>query len=224
MMALKPWGGNHANLLHCLRLQRTYQFTGGNYSWLCEALLPVPGREVRAHLGIRTYIQAFLETSSSTPRHTPSRENQKLAGGSAARTVPAGWLLATRLTQVPCSQPPRRDPASPLSWPHCTSLNTHTGMPAAQAYKPPAPSQLIPTTLARRNPRSGRWSDNFAPKISAAPPDRARDRRSQISIAPRRARLLLLTPAGSTALGAGYPAPGAGHCPAAGRARSPRSS
>lgn len=200
-MALKPWGGKHANLLHCLRLQRTYQFTGGNYSWLCEALLPVPGREVRAHLGIRTYIQTFLETSSPTSRHNPSRENQKFAGGSAARTVPAGRFLAIKLTQVPCSQPPRRDPAPPFSWPHCTSLNTHTGMPAAQAYKPPTRSHLTPTTLARRNPSSGRWSDNFAPKISAAPPNRARDRRSQISIAPRRARLLLLTPDGSTALG-----------------------
>ncbi len=224
MMSLKPWGGNHANLLHCLRPQRTYQFTGGNYSWLCEALLPVPGREVRAHLGIRTYIQAFLETSSPAPRHTPYRENQKSAGGSAARAVPAGRLFAARLTQVPCSQPPRRDPVSPFLWPQCTSLNINTGMPAAQAYKPPTRSQLIPTILARRNPRSGRWSDNLAPEISAAPPDRARDRCSQISIAPRRARLPLLKPAGSTALGAGYPAPGAGHCPAAGRARSPRSS
>jgi len=224
MMALKPWGGNHANLLHCLRLQRTYQFTGGNYSWLCEALLPVPGREMRAHLGIRTYIQAFLETPSPTPRHTPSRENQKFAGGSAARTVPAGQLLATRLIRVPCSQPPRRDPA-----PRSRGHNAHLSTPTPECLQRRHISRLRDLIWYRRFWRGGTRVAAGGLTIS---PQKSQPRRPivpataalKFSVAPRRARLPLLTPAGSTALGAGYPAPGAGHCPAAGRARSPRSS
>jgi len=164
MMALKPWGGKHANLLHGLRPQRAHQFSGRNYSGLCEALLPVLGRAVRAHLGIRTDFQTFIAATGTTHRHAPTREDQKFASGAAARTVPAGQLLATRLSAVPCSQPPRRDQAPPFQCPQCTSLDIHTGMPAAQAYKPQTQPQLIPTILVRRNPRSGRLSDKFAPE------------------------------------------------------------
>lgn len=181
MMALQPWGGKHANLLYCLRLQRTHQFTGGDHPRLRKAVLPVPGRKVRAHVGIRTDFQALLAASGPTPRYTPARANQKLAGGPATGTVSAGWLFATSLSPGPSSQPPRHIQASPFPWPNWALLTidieSYIGMPAQQAYKPPTQSKLIRTISARRNPRSGRLSDKFAPKISAAPPDGARDLR-----------------------------------------------
>ena len=168
MMALQPWGGKHANLLHRLRPQRTHQLTGGDYPGLCEVVLPVLGRPVRTHLGVGTDFQALIAPTGATPRHTPTGANQKLAGGATARTIPAGWLLATRLTTGPGSQPPRHIQASPLQCPQWQSLSIDLKscieMPAPQAYKPPTKSQLVLTISARRNPRSGRLPDKFAPK------------------------------------------------------------
>lgn len=210
MTALKPWGGKHANLLHGLRPQRAHQFTGRNYSGLCEALLPVLGRAMRTHMGIRTDFQALIAASGTTPRHTPTGENQKLAGGAAARTVPAGWLLATRLTTGPGSQPPRRIQASPFTCPQRASINIDLesciGMPAPQAYKPPTKSQLVLTISARRNPRSGRLSDKFAPKnLSSAV--RSCPRPLPVKFAAHLgAPNCRFVPAGSPARSAGYPA------------------
>ncbi|KAF2393133.1 hypothetical protein FX983_01094 [Pseudomonas frederiksbergensis] len=169
MVALQPWGGKHANLLHCLRSQRAHQFSGGNYSGLCEAVLPVLGRPLRTYMGVRTDFQALIAATGATPRHTPTGANQKLAGGAAARTVPAGWILATRLTTGSGSQPPRHIQASPFPCPPWASLiidlESRFRMPAPQAYKPPTQSHLILTISARRNPRSGRLPDKTAPKI-----------------------------------------------------------
>jgi len=196
-MALQPWGGNHANLLHCLRPQRANQFTGGDYPGLREALLPVLGRAVWTHMGIRTDFQALIAAPGTTPRHTPTGENQKLAGGAAARTVPAGRLLATRLTTGPGSQPPRQIQASPFPCPQWASLNIDLesciGMPAPQAYKPPTQSHLILTISARRNPRSGRLSDKKRSQKSCRPRrtiPACADR--EFSNSPRRAQLPLL--------------------------------
>lgn len=210
MMALRPWGGKHANLLHCLRPQGAHQFTGGDYPGLCEAVLPVLGRSVRTHMGIRTDFQTLIATTGATHRHTPTGANQKLAGGAAARTVSAGRLLATRLTTAPGLQPPRLIQASPFpraQWaPLSINFESCIGMPAPQAYKPPTQSTLMRTILARRNPRSGRLSDKFAPKNlgSAA---RSSPRPPPVKFAARLgAPNFRFVPAGSPARRAGYPA------------------
>lgn len=210
MVALQPWGGKHANLLHCLRPQRTHQLTGGDYPGLCEAVLPVPGCPVRTHMGVRTDFQALIATTGEAPRHTPAGANQKLASGATARTVPAGWRLATRLTTGPGSQPPRRIQASPFPCPQWASLSINlescTGMPAPQAYKPPTQSQLMLTISARRNPHSGRLSDKFATKnLSSA--DRSSPRPPPVKFAAHLgAPNYRFVPAGSPARRAGYPA------------------
>lgn len=192
MAALQPWGGKHANLLHGLRPQRAHQFTGGDYPGLCEAVLPMLGRPVRAHMGVGTDFQAFIAAAGSTHRHAPTGTNQKLAGGAATRTVPAGWLLATRLTTGPGSQPPRRIDATPFPCPQwaslCIDLESCFRMPAPQAYKPPSQYQLILTISPRRNPRSGRLHVKFAPKKSQQRrPIEPATTASEICSSPRRA-------------------------------------
>lgn len=226
-MASKPWGGNHANLLHSLRPQRAHRLTGGNYPGLCEALLPVPGCKVRAHLGVRTYVQAFPEAASTTRRHSPSGENQKFAGGAAARAIAAGQRFATSLTLQPRSQPPQFTEALPFPSSPCVSLHVDLEscfeMPAPQAYKPPTRSPLIFTILERRNPRSGRSLGKFAPKNfsrTAVLCPRALSAKLQLPSARSITALCsLVLQHGAQAIGLG-----AGHCPAARRARSPRPS
>jgi hypothetical protein len=210
MIAPQPWGGKHANLLHCLRPQRAHQFTGGDYPGLCEAVLPVLGCPVRTHMGVRTDFQAFIAATGTTHRHAPTGANQKLAGRAAARTIPAGWLLATRLTTGPVSQHPRRIQAAPLPSPRWASLHIDLesciGMPAPQAYKPPSQSQLILTISARRYPRSGRLPVKLAPKnLSSA--DRSSPRPQPVNFAAHLgAPNYRFVHAGSPARRAGYPA------------------
>jgi len=210
MVALQPWGGKHANLLHCLRPQRAHQLTGGNYPGLCEAVLPVLGRPVRTYMGVRTDFQALAAAAGAPPRHTPTGANQKLAGGATTRTVPAGRLLATRLTTGSGSQPPRHTQASPFPCPLwaylAIDLEARFGMPAPQAYKPPTQSHLIFTISARRNPRSGRLPDKTPSKISSSA-DRSSPRPPPVKFAahlgaPNYSFVLV----GSPARSAGYPA------------------
>lgn len=228
MMALQPWGGKHANLLHRLRPQRSHQFTGGDYPGLCETVLPVLGCPVRTHMGVRTDFQAFIAATRATPRHAPTRANQKLAGRAATRTLPAGWLLATRLTTGPRSQPPRHIQASPFPcppWaPISIDLKSCFGMPAPQAYKPPSQSQLMLTISGRRNPRSGRLPDKFAPKnLSSA--DLSSPRPQPVKFAAHLgAPIYCFCARWIPGTACRVSSMGAGHCPAAGRARSPRSS
>jgi len=79
-------------------------------------------------------------------------------------------------------------------------------MPAPQAYKPPSQSQLMLTIAGRRNPRSGRLPDKFAPKnLSSA--DRSSSRPQPVKLQLTSARpITAFLPAGSPARRAGYPA------------------
>lgn len=95
-------------------------------------------------------------------------------------------------------------------------------MPAMQAYEPPPPFRLILATFARRYPRSGQSPANTTPKMRDAPRCPPASAATKLSIKPRRARLPLFARAGYPAPRAGCPVLGAGPCPAAVRARSPR--
>ena len=172
-MALKPWGGNHANLLHCLRSQRPNQFTGRDYPGLCKAVLPMPGCSVRAHVGIRADFQALTTAPHTTPGNALVRTHPKFAGGTAAGAVSPSRRVATRLTAGPNSPTPRLAPSSSIQCRQAALPNTNggyrIGMPAAQAYKPPRRSRLNLTIVARRYPRSGREPVKTTPKnISCA--------------------------------------------------------
>ena len=180
-MALKPWGGNHANLLHCLRSQGPNQFTGRDYPGLCKAVLPMPGCSVRAHVGIGVDFQTLITTTHTTTGNALVRTYPQFAGGTAAGAVSPIRRLATRLTAGPTSPTPRLAPSSSSSK-QCRQAalpNTNGGyrirMPAAQAYKPPRRSRLNPTIVARRYPRSGRLPVTPPPKnISCAARKRPR--------------------------------------------------
>ena len=181
MMAITPWGGTHAYLLHCLRSQRANQLTGGDYPGICETVLPMPGRSVRTHVGFRADVQALLAAADATPRNAPVRTHQELASGTTAGAISPSWRFTTSLTVGPDSLTPRLTQSSPLQ---ChqgalfrTVLGFRIGMPAAQAYKPPTHSHLTPTIVARRYPRSGRLPVKPNPKISGALTVHARDRR-----------------------------------------------
>lgn len=167
MMALKPWGGKHANLLHCLRSQGPNQFTGRDYPWLCKAVLPMPGCSVRAHVGIRADFQALATATHTTPGNTLVRTYPQFAGGTAAGAISSSRRLATRLIG-PTSPTPRLAQSSSIQYCHGALPNTiggyRPGMPAAQAYKPPRHSQLNPTMVVRRYPRSGREPVKTTPK------------------------------------------------------------
>ena len=210
IVAIKPWGGKHANLLCCLRPQRSDQFTGGNYPSLREAVLPVPGRSMRAYLGLRTDFQTLVAGAGAAHRHTPGRTHQKLVGGTAAGTVPASQLAAIGLIARPSSQPLQLLQVLSLKCPPrallIISIESCIGMPAQQAYKPPAQSKLIHTISARRNPRSGRLPDKFAPK-NLCSTARSSPRPLPLKFATRLGapnyRFVL---AGSPARSAGYPA------------------
>lgn len=168
MMALKPWGGNYANLLHCLRSQGPNQLTGRDYPGVCETVLPMPGCSVRAHVGIRADFQALTTAPHTTPGNALVRTHPKFAGGTAAGAVSPSRRVATRLTAGLPSPTPRLAPSSSIQCRQAALPNTNggyrIGMPAAQAYKPPRHSQLNPTIVARRYPRSGREPVKTTPK------------------------------------------------------------
>ncbi len=168
MMAIKPWGGTHANLLHSLRSQRTNQLKGGDHPGLCQTVLPMSGRQVRPHMGLRTHVQTLLAGADAAAGNTLVRTHQELASGTAARTISPSGRLATRLTASQHDPSPRltQSPSMQRDQVELSSINggSHIGMPAAQAYKPPSRSPLILTISARRNPRSGRSSDKSRPK------------------------------------------------------------
>ena len=166
-MALQPWGGKHANLLHCLRSQGAYQLTGGNYPGLRETVLSMLGRQMRAYMGVRTDVQALLATTNTASGNAPGRANQEFTSGTTARAVPAIWRRTTWLT-------PGTDSPTP-TLPHAPPMQCHQGallsirrlpirMPATQAYKPPTQSQLTRSIMARRYPRSGRLRGKATPK------------------------------------------------------------
>ncbi len=160
MMAIKPWGGNHANLLHSLRSQRTNQLTGGDHPGLCETVLPMSGCPLRPHMGFRTHVQALLARADSAPGNTFVRTHQEFASGTAARAISPSGRLATRLITSQ-DEPSPRFPQSPPTQRHQVDLfsingGSHIGMPAAQAYKPPTHCPLTPAIAARRYPPSGR--------------------------------------------------------------------
>lgn len=166
-MDLQPWGGKHANLLHCLRSQGAYQLTGGNYPGLRETVLPMLGRQMRAYMGVRTDVQALLATTNTASGNAPGRTNQEFTSGTTARAVPAIWRRTTWLT-------PGTDSPTP-TLPHAPPMQCHQGallsirrlpirMPATQAYKPPTQSQLTSSIMARRYPRSGRLRGKATPK------------------------------------------------------------
>lgn len=167
-MALKPWGGNYANLLHCLRSQGPNQLTGRDYPGVCETVLPMPGCSVRAHVGIRADFQALTTAPHTTPGNALVRTHPKFAGGTAAGAVSPSRRVATRLTAGLPSPTPRLAPSSSIQCRQAALPNTNggyrIGMPAAQAYKPPRHSQLNPTIVARRYPRSGREPVKTTPK------------------------------------------------------------
>lgn len=172
-MAIKPWGGNHANLLHSLRSQRTNQLTGGDHPGLCETVLPMSGCPLRPHMGFRTHFQALLAPADSAPGNALVRTYPQSAGGTAAGAVSPSRRLATRLTAAPTSPTPCLAPSSSIPCRQADRPNTNggyrIGMPAAQAYKPPRHSRLNLTIVARRYPRSGRESVKTTPKnISCA--------------------------------------------------------
>lgn len=170
MMAIKPWGGVHANLLHCLRSQGENQLKGGNYPGLCETILPMSGRPLRAYLGIRADFQALVAAADATHRNASVRTHQESASGTTARAIPPGRSLATSLTAETKSLTPRFNQCSPRQC-HQGALfdaarGYHIGMPAAQAYKPPTHSHMTPTIVVRRYPRSGRLPVKTPPKNS----------------------------------------------------------
>ena len=209
MMAIKPWGGNHANLLHSLRSQGTNQLTRRDYPGLCETVLPMLGRAVWTHVGVRTDVQALFAATDTTPGNAPVRTHQELASGTAARAIPSSWRLATRLTAP--SSPPLRFTQSPLmQCNHNALLSTVLGsdlrMPAAQAYKPPAHSRLTPTIVARRYPRSGRLPVKTTPQsLSCTAQIRPRSLRVKFAahLGAPNYRFVVV---GSPAQRAGYPA------------------
>lgn len=101
----------------------------------------------------------------------------------------------------------------------CTPLHA-----SELAYEPLHNPRLIKAIVARRNPRSGRWSDNLAPKnLSRAA--RSSPRPPPVKFATHLGapnyRFVARWISGTACTGSSM---GAGHCPAAGRARSPRSS
>lgn len=205
-MAIQPWGGKHASLLCCLRPQRSHRFTGGNHPALCEVVLPVFGPSVRTHMGVRTDFQTLFAATGATARHTPGRTHQKLVAGSTAGAVPTGKLPATGLGSQPLHIA-QTLPFKCLPWALLISnIQSCTGMPAPQAYKPPTQSELIRTISARRNPRSGRLPDIFSPK-NLCSATRSSPRPPPVKSSPRLGapnyRGLLK---GSPARSAGYPA------------------
>ena len=166
-MALVPWGGKYADLLHCLRSQRANQLTGGDYPGVCEAVLPMPGRAMRPHLGVRVDVQTLPPSADAAPGNSPDGTNPEFAGGTAAGAISAGRHLATRLTVGTAPPISCRIQITPTQC-HQRALfrirGPHIAMPAPQAYKPPAQSLLILTIVARRNPRSGRLPVKSEPK------------------------------------------------------------
>lgn len=208
-MALVPWGGKYADLLHCLRSQRANQLTGGDYPGVCEAVLPMPGRAMRPHLGVRVDVQTLPPSADAAPGNSPDGTNPEFAGGTTAGAISAGRHLATRLTVGTAPHISCRSRITPTQC-HQRALfrirGPHIAMPAPQAYKPPTKSQLMLTISVRRNPRSGRLSDKFAPKnLSSA--DRSSSRPQPVKFATRLgAPDYRFVPAGSPAQRAGYPA------------------
>jgi hypothetical protein len=209
MMAIKPWGGKHANLLHSLRSQGTNQLTRRDHPGLCETVLPMLGRAVRTHVGVRTDVQTFLAATDTTPGNAPVRTHQELASGTAAGAIPSSWCLATRLT-APGSPAPRFT-QSPSMQCHkgallSTVLGSDSRMPAAQAYKPPAHSRLTPTIVVRRYPRSGRLPVKTIPKnisCNAQPGPRSLPVKFAVHLGAPNYRVVVV---GSPAQRAGYPA------------------
>lgn len=175
-MAIQPWGGRHANLLYWLWPQRTHQFTGGIAPRLCEVVLPMPRCSVRAHLGVRTNLQALVATTCSTARHTIDRARQKLIRRTTAGIVPACWIAAAGLS----SQPPHFAQSQRTKfrfWAHLIiAAEPCIGMPAQQAYKPLAQPKLMPRFQRGETRAAAGCTTTSHPKILAAPAERARDR------------------------------------------------
>ncbi len=169
-MALEPWGGKHADLLHSLRSQRANQLTGGDYPGLRETVLPMPGRAMRPHLGVRVDVQTLPTCTDATPGNSPGRANQEFAGRTAAGAISASRRLATRLIVGTASRIPSRLQIKPTQCHHRALFcirGPHIAMPATQAYKPPTLSHVTHPIVARRYPRSGRLPGKSAPKNSS---------------------------------------------------------
>lgn len=206
-MALEPWGGEYADLLHSLRSQRANQLTGGDYPGLRETVLPMPGREMRPHLGVRVDVQTLPTCADATPGNSPDGTNPELAGGTAAGAISASRRLATRLTigtasRISC----RRQITSPQC--HLRALfrilGPHIAMPATQAYKPPTLSHVTHPIVVRRYPRSGRLPGKSEPKNSSRAAQ-TRPRSPPVKFAPRLgAPNCRFVPVRSPARSAGY--------------------
>lgn len=166
-MALEPWGGEYADLLHRLRSQRANQLTGGDYPGLREVVLPMLGRTMRPHLGVRIDVQTLPACSDATPGNSSGGTHSEFAGGTAAGAISAGRRRATRLTAGTTSPISCGFITTPT---HCHPQallrirGPHIAMPAAQAYKPPTLSHLTHPIVARRYPRSGRLPGKTKPK------------------------------------------------------------
>lgn len=166
-MALEPWGGKYADLLHSLRSQRANQLTGGDYPGLRETVLPMPRRAMRPHLGVRVDVQTLPSCTDATPGNSPDGANPEFAGGTTTGAISASRRLATRLTIGAASRTSCRLQITPTQCHHQSLFRIrgpHIAMPATQAYKPPTLSHVTHPIMARRYPRSGRLPGKSEPK------------------------------------------------------------
>lgn len=70
-----------------MRTQRTDRFEGEAIDGVCEAVLPVLGRKVRAHLGRESDVFAYVEPIGSVFRKDVVRPFTGYAQGETAGTV-----------------------------------------------------------------------------------------------------------------------------------------
>ena len=221
-----PQGGTHEDCLHSLRPQGAHQFAGRNYPGLREAVLPMPERKVWAYLGIRIDFQTHSSAPSPALGYSPSRAYQELACGTATAVVATVGATHRSLIRKPRFAARDHDqPAAQVL--HSATCRHHSrarrlnaccaGMRAACTI---SPDEHICWRGGTRAAAGGLTKPS--PKIQAAPLRPARVcRRQDFDCTPARS-ITAFWPPGSPALGAGNPGMGAGHCPAAARARSPR--
>ena len=91
-----------------MRTQRSDRFAGEAIDGVCEAVLPVPGRKVRAHMGREPDVLAHVEPIGSVFRKDVVRPFAGYAQGETAGAVRATGITGCGVTLESPTQKCRR--------------------------------------------------------------------------------------------------------------------